>query len=41
METFEERKLRGKCVDYVMAKLFPLDQVQILIDVILQEVNSS
>lgn len=41
METVEERELRAKCVDYVMAKLFPLDQVQILIDVILQEISSS
>ena len=37
IETQGQRALRHKLIDFLMAKLFPLEEVQILIDVLFQE----
>ena len=34
IETQNQRALRLKMIDFLMAKLFPLEEVQILIDVL-------
>ena len=37
IETRSQRTLRHKLIDFLMSKLFPLEEVQILIDVLFQE----
>ena len=41
VEETERRKLRYELIDKLMSQLFPLDEVQLLVDVIFQEMDNA